>query len=238
MKADAPIIFTFAGMCAGYRRTVPLAAGVAIFGIVFGLVAGQKGLSLMESALMSALVFAGASQIMAMDLWTSPAPIVAASLAALVINMRYLLMTAALAPWLKPVGPLRAYGSIFLTADENWAMSIAEFRSGGRDAGFLLGTGLALWTFWVSSTILGRTSGELILAFVGSPERYGLDFVATAVFAALLANMWSGRRDLLPWAAAAVTGILGHEFLPGFWYLLLGGLVGSLVGGIRDVRRP
>jgi|HigsolmetaAR204D_1030405.scaffolds.fasta_scaffold07708_5 4-azaleucine resistance transporter AzlC len=224
--------FTAAGLRAGYVRTIPVGLGVSLFGIVFGLVAGQKGLSVLETGLMSALVFAGASQMLAMELWTSPVPVLTVAIAALVINLRYFMMNAALMPWLQPVGPLRAYGSLFFTADENWAVSVAEMRSGGRDAGFLLGSGLAIWTFWLTATLIGRTTGTII----ADPERVGVDFVGTAVFTFLLVRMHQGKGDWLPWTVAGVTAVTAAEFLPGFWYLILGGLAGSIAGALRDVR--
>src|SRR3546814_2626926 len=85
-------------------------------------------LSVRETGLMSALVFAGASQMLAMELWTSPVPVLTLAIAALVINLRYLMMTAVLKPWLEPIGPGRAYGSLFFTADENWAVDRKSTR--------------------------------------------------------------------------------------------------------------
>jgi 4-azaleucine resistance transporter AzlC len=228
---DAPR-FTAAGIRAGFLRTVPVAAGVAVFGVVFGLVAGQKGLSLLETGLMSALVFAGASQMIALELWASPVPVAALTLAALVVNLRYLVMTAALVPALGGVGPARAYGSLFFTADENWAVAVAEIRRGNRDAGFFLGTGLALYLFWLSATVLGRAFGSA----VPEPARYGLDVVGPLVFVALIAGLWSGRRDLLPWAVSAGTALAAALAVDWTWALIAGGLAGSLAGAWRDVR--
>ena len=64
-------------------------------------------------------------------------------------------------------------------------------------------------------------------------SRRGLDFAFTAVFLALLAGMWKGRADLLLWAVAAVVAVAAHYWLAGQWYILLGGLAGSLAGVVR-----
>lgn len=231
--ADPPIRVTLGGVARGYAKTLPVAAGVAVFGLAYGLLAGQHGLSLAETGLMSALVFAGSSQMLALQLWDDPLPIAGIVLAAAIINLRYVIMTAALKPWLGPLGRVASYGSVFFTADENWAISIAEMRAGGRDAGFFIGSGLALWSFWVVSGLVGRTFGSALPA----PERLGLDFIGTAVFTALAGRMWRGRRDLWPWLAAGAAAILGSIALPGAWYLLIGGLTGSLLGAWRDTRR-
>jgi 4-azaleucine resistance transporter AzlC len=233
MLDNPPIRFTRDGFVRGYVKTLPIAVGVAVFGLAYGLLAGQHGLSLLETGLMSTLVFAGSSQMLALQLWDDPLPVAGIVLAAAIINLRYVMMTAALKPWLGPLRPVLSYGSVFFTADENWAVSIAEMRAGGRDAGFFIGSGLALWSFWVVSGLAGRAFGGALPA----PERWGLDFIGTAVFTALAGRMWRGRRDLVPWLAAGVAAILGAYSLPGAWYLLIGGLTGSLIGAWRDTRK-
>jgi len=232
MPDNPPIRFTRDGLVRGYVKTLPIAIGVAVFGMAYGLLAGQHGLSLAETGLMSALVFAGSSQMLALQLWDDPLPVAGIVLAAAIINLRYVMQTAALKPWLGPLRPTLSYVSVFFTADENWAVSIAEMRAGGRDAGFFLGSGLALWSFWLVSGLIGRTFGGAL----PNPERLGLDFIGTAVFTALAGRMWRGRRDLLPWLAAGIAAVLGAHYLPGAWYLLIGGLTGSLIGAWRDTR--
>lgn len=224
--------FTRAGVRAGFLRTVPVALGVVVFGLVFGLVAGQKGLSLAEALLMSGIVFAGASQMLALELWTHPVPVATLALAALVINLRYMMMTAALRPWLSHLPPHLAYLSLFFTADENWAVSVAEMRAGGTDVGFLLGGGLALYSFWIAATAIGRLFGTVL----AHPERLGLDFVGIAVFVALALGLWRGPRDVVPWLVAGGVALAAKAGLPGTWYLVAGGLAGSLVGAWRDAR--
>src|SRR5690606_3472175 len=86
---------------AGARACVPVAISVAAYGLVWGVLARGAGLSLLEVVLMSGLVFAGAAQFVALDLWSAtPAslPIGALVLAAFIVNLRYLLLTATLRP--------------------------------------------------------------------------------------------------------------------------------------------
>src|SRR5690606_27902686 len=111
---------------AGARACVPVAISVAAYGLVWGVLARGAGLSPLEVVMMSGLVFAGSAQFVALDLWTAtPAslPIGPLVLAALIVNLRYLLLTATLRP-LYPPGRLgfRALG-MYLVTDENWAMT-------------------------------------------------------------------------------------------------------------------
>ena len=221
--------FTAAGLLLGARRSLPLVLSVGAYGAVFGVLARQAGLSLPEASLMSAAVFAGTAQFLAIGLWATPVSIVAVVAATLVVNLRLLMMGAALRPWLATLGPLRTYGSLFFLTDESWALTLREFEAGGRDTAFLLGSGLAIFVAWNGATVAGYTAG----AALGDPARWGLDFAATAVFAALLAGRWTGRADLLPWATAAVVAVIVERIVPGAWYILAGGLAGSLVGAAR-----
>jgi 4-azaleucine resistance transporter AzlC len=230
---DRAITFTLVGALLGARRTIPVAIGVFAVGLVFGVLARQAHLTMLESFLMSGLVFAGASQFVALSLWvTVPLPVIAIILTTLVVNLRHLLMGASLRPWFSRLSPLKAYASVFFMVDESWAMSMSDFGAGGCDMAFLPGSGVILFVAWVSSTIIGHTLGSSIQ----DPAQWGLDFAFTAVFLALLTGMWKGKSDLLPWVVAAIGAVAAAHWLPGKWYILLGGLAGSITGALTHAK--
>jgi len=175
---------------------------------------------------MSVLVFAGSAQTIAVGLWATPLPILPIVLTTAIVNSRNLLLGSALRPWLGRLSPHRVYPTLFFMADENWALSIEHFTKSGPDGAFLLGSGLALYVAWVGSTLVGRLAG----AAIPNPALFGLDFAFTAVFIALLVGMWRGRASVLPWLVAALVAVAAAHWLPGKWYILLGGLAGCLVG--------
>jgi 4-azaleucine resistance transporter AzlC len=220
--------FTRAGLLAGIYRCIPVAIGVAAYGVVFGVLTRQAGLSVLEAVLMSALVFAGAAQTVAVGLWTVPLPVLPIVLTTAIVNSRNLLLGSALRPWLGRIAPRKIYPSLFLLADENWALSMDYYMKGGRDGAFLPGSGLALYVAWVGSTLVGRLAG----AAIPNPATFGLDFAFTAVFLALLVGMWRGRASVLPWLVAALIAIAAAHWLPGKWYILLGGLAGCVTGAL------
>jgi 4-azaleucine resistance transporter AzlC len=228
--ADGRVIFTLSGALEGARSLVPIAISGFAIGLVFGVLARQAGVGVVETVLMSVLVFSGAAQFLVLGLWATPLPVATIALTTLVVGLRHLLMGAALAPWFAKLPRLKAYASVFFMADENWALTMGGFSKGRRDAAFLIGGGLVMFLSWTSSTLIGRTLGDV----VRDPAQWGLDFAFTAVFLALLVGMWKGTSDLLPWAVAAAVAVAGHALLPGQWYILLGGLAGSLVGAVRD----
>ena len=224
------VIFTAAGAARGARAILPIAPGAVAFGLVYGYLAGERDLSVLEVGLTSLIVFAGASQFLALEMWGDPLPLAGVFVGVLLINLRHVLLGPALLPWLPPLPPAAAYGSLFFLADEVWGVSVVEQRRGGRDAAFLLGAGLSLYAFWVTSTLLGRLAGDLSLLV----EEWGLEFLTTAFFVALLAGFWRGRGDALAWTTAAVVAVTAKWGLPGTWYILLGALAGSLAGAWRD----
>jgi 4-azaleucine resistance transporter AzlC len=224
--------FSAAALRLGARRSMPMLAGLIPFGLVAGVLAQEQGLSLIEAGLMSAFVYAGSAQLLALGHWGVPAPVLAASIAAFVINLRLALMGPVLTPWLDQVRGWRLWGSLFLMVDQNWALSVDHMRRGEGDAGFLFGSGLAIWAAWVATTMAGHVLGTMVRPSPGHP----LFFAALAVFVALLVPMWRGRADAVPWIVAAAVATLAARVLPGSWYILLGALGGGLAGVVQDRR--
>jgi len=101
-EGKGPVVFTRHGVAHGMRTALPLVIGTFPFGLVVGVISDQKGLSWLETVLMAALLFAGSSQLLALELWSDPAPIMAATIAALVVNIRMAPMAAWLSWWITP----------------------------------------------------------------------------------------------------------------------------------------
>jgi 4-azaleucine resistance transporter AzlC len=193
MAADT-VAFSLDGLVAGFLTCLPVAVGVGAYGLVFGVLAREAGLGVVTAVAMSATVLAGAAQLIAVGLWDWPIPIVAVVGTTLVVNLRYVLMGASLRPWFGRLSWPQAYASLFFMADENWTLTIKDLKGGSGRGAFLLGSGLAIWVLWVVATAVGAVAGGRL----GNPEAYGLDFVLTAVFLALLVGFWEGRQSLVP----------------------------------------
>jgi branched chain amino acid efflux pump len=209
----------------GAMANLPVGASVAAYGSVLGMLAAQKGLTWIQLLAMNLTVFAGSAQFVMVDMWAPPLPVVEMTLAVLIINMRYLLIGASLNPLFRGKSLVYKAGIMHLVADENWAVTMAAYRSGGAGTGFLLGGGICLCTVWSMGTLLGHRLG----AVVAHPERFALDFAFVAVFTALAVSMWRGKKDILPWLTAAILAVSAERWLPGKWYILIGGIGGALV---------
>ncbi len=220
--------FTFKGIIEGFVKALPIAVGVASYGLVFGVLSKQAGFSLFHSILMSSSVFAGASQFVVLEMWNFPLPVFTIWIATLVVNLRHMLMGISLRKHFKGLSKFKSYLSLFFLVDENWAYSMTEWKNGGTNAALLLGSGICLFCSWVSSTLIGFIIGSGI----SNPEKWGMDFAFTAIFIFLAKGMWSDKSDLFPWVVAAGVSVLTSKLLPGHWYIIFGAIAGSLTGGI------
>jgi len=192
------------GYRAGIRRIAPLAPAAASFGIAFGVLADTAGMSAPAAILMSATTFAGAAQFAATSVLDDNGTVIAAVSAAVLLNLRYLAISVAIAPDFKG-SRLRRLLESQLIVDESWAVSQ---RGRGRiDREVLIGAGLVLFPFWVGGTALGAVAGGVL----GDPETLGLDAAFPVLFLALLATQLVNRRAVY---AAVAGGLIALVLLP------------------------
>ncbi|RUM26494.1 branched-chain amino acid ABC transporter permease [Rhizobium vallis] len=207
---------------AGMRAIFPLIVAVFPIGLVFGAVSATKGLSALETTLMSALVFAGGSQFVAMDIWTHPTSWIGIGFAALLVNIRHVLMSASIGTKMQSFSCIKRYVAMLFLADELWAM--AEFRAGSTrlTPAWYAGIVAPFYLTWVGSSL----AGALLGAFLGDPSLIGLDFAFPAVFVVLVMGFWKGPETGAVLAASAIAAVAVHHFVPGVWYIAAGALAG------------
>src|SRR5690606_13880274 len=157
---------------------LPAILAAAPFGLLVGALATAKGLSPLEAILMSALVFAGSAQFVALDLWTEPVSWVVIGLTTLLVNFRHVLMGASFAGRLPTTTTGGRGVAAFLMADETWAMAELKARQGGLTVAYYAGLGVTLYLNWILWTGVGAVAG----AAIDDPARYGVDFAFTAIF--------------------------------------------------------
>lgn len=211
---------------AGFKQLAPLSLFVIAFGAAFGLAATQAGLSESSTVAMSTLVFAGASQFAALELWGQHAPLFTLLITVFAINARHLLMGATLYPWLRHVPPAKRYGVMLVASDANWALSMQAFQRGQPGLGLLFGGGLALWSAWVIGTWLGIHFNRL----VQDPMAWGLDMAMGCFLLAIVLDGERNLRMLVIWAIAAGSSLLAYWYLPENSHVIVGAIAGGVVG--------
>ena len=224
------------GLALGARQAVPAMPVMALFAIAFGAFAAQKGLTLTEATLLSALNFAGAAQFVAAEIWTRPmtgAAILALALVTSMVNMRFVLISASLRPWLGRLPARQTYPALAVLTEPGWLIALRYREQGGGNVATILGSGLAFWVIWVA----GTAGGYLVGATVSDPQRYGLDLVMPVFFAVILVPLWRSARAAVPWAIAGAAAVAASLYLPGSWYIMVGAVAGAIAGGMQDERR-
>ncbi len=217
----APVTCTRAGVWRGFVLAQPLAPGVLVYALVFGALAGERGLSWLHAVLMSVFVYSGSAQLAALQVWSTQSGAVAAlAVTVLAINARYVLYGAAIQPWLSQAPRPVVYGSLFVLGDGSWALAMREHAAGYRDAGFILGSGLAGFFPWVGGTI----AGQLMANAIPDPRSWGLDFMLPAFAAAIGYSLWRGKADVLPLLAALAVAVPLQLAAPSGWTFVLAGI--------------
>lgn len=224
--------FTWDGVVDGAHKGILIAPTLIAFGLGIGLLAASKGLSVAETALMSAWVYAGGAQMATLQIWAEPLPVFALVLTVLAMNARYILLSASLRPHFGTLPFWQVYPGLAIFGDGNWMLQMREINEGRRpDAGFLLGGGLVMIVPWTDSTVIGHLFGQAL----GDPRRFGIDFLLAAFFAVMMVGFLRAARarSIAPLIVAVVVAVLVQKLVPGPWYLFAGALAGSLAGAVR-----
>lgn len=181
----------------------PILLGVVPFGLIAGISAVSVGLTPMHGVGMSIMVFAGAAQLAALQLIGKSAPFLVVAATALIINARFVMYSASLAPHFQEASTGRKALLSYLLTDQAYAFSIRSYTERSESTSgrlsYYLGAALTLWITWQISTAIGAFLGTSI------PESWSLDFAIPLVFIALLVPAVRGRSDA---TAAAVAGAL------------------------------
>ena len=228
-------LFERHGLYEGVRRCAPIGLSVFAYGLVFGALAAQSGLSLSETGLMCALVFSGTTQFVALGLWAAPLPVAALLIATFLLSLRLVLMGATLRRALAGITLGRALLAAVFVTDENWALTMSEAAKSDaapprsdRLASFFMGASFVLYGAWLAAGIVGH----LIGGAVGDPKRLGLDFAFPAMFLALSIGIGRRHPNVLVWLASAATAILAERYLGGAWHIVVGGSAGIAVAAL------
>lgn len=167
---------------AGCKDTLPVQLGAFPFAIIVGLTAIELGFTAIEITVMSALVYTGTAQLAAMFLMADGAHIALVVLTAVMLNLRYMMYSASLAPIFQSHSRLQKAVYSFLLSDLIYALSIPVFRSSeeNRPHWYYFGGGVSFWAFWVLGTAIGAGMGLEI------PDPFPVELVLPLVFVALL----------------------------------------------------
>jgi len=218
---------------AGVRANIPLLIGVFPFGMIYGALALNAGLDKYASQMMSPILFAGSAQLVSTQLVHDATPGLVIVLTIAVVNLRHMLYSASLAPYLSALSTRWKLLLSYLLTDEAYAPTVIKYERDGVTAfshWFLFGAGLSLWSTWQASTALGIFLGTAI------PESWSLDFALPLTFIAMVVPVLKGRPYIAASLSAGIVAIIAYS-LPFRLGLILAALVGIGVGTYLEGKK-
>jgi predicted branched-subunit amino acid permease len=217
----------------GFAEMLPACLGLIPFGLVCGVGAAAAGIGFAGALGMSAIIFSGAAQILAVQLLADGAPVAVIVLTCFVAGLRFLLYSAAMAPYLRPLPARWQNGLAFLLTDQAFAASVRRFSATHDPRGgalHFLGGGSALWIMWQLANAVGFLAGNVI------PAAWSLEFAVPLCFIALVAPLLR-EAPVIVAAVAAGVFVLALAALPMKLNLIVAGVIGILAGTLTDLAR-
>jgi 4-azaleucine resistance transporter AzlC len=212
----------------GMRDMLPMLLGAMPFGVIFGSLAGAAGLDPLQTLGMSALVFAGSAQFIAISLLSGGAGVAVVLLTTIVVNLRHALYSASLQPYVRHLPKRWRMPLAFWLTDEAYAVVQQRYLRGDQAEHrhwYFLGAALAMYVNWLACTLIGVLFGRAI-PNIGD---WGLDFAMLATFIGIVVPMLRNRPQVAAALVAAGVALICHG-LPYKLGLMAAAASGILVG--------
>ena len=219
----------------GVKDCVPTLLGYLSIGFAAGVVEKTAGLSIMEIALMSLLLYAGSGQFIAAGMIAASNPISAIIFTVLFINLRHLLLSAALAPYFQHLSPWKNMIVGSLLTDETFGVAI-NHAQGKKQVNYrwMLGLNIAAYLNWILANIAGGFLGQ----WISNPERFGLDFALPGMFIGLLVLQILSQKkyfvDIMVALSAVLIVIAVSFFSFGSAGIMLATILASTIGMVVE----
>ena len=221
----------------GLRDVAPILLGVAPFALVAGATAVNAGLSPLQAAGLSLVVFAGASQLAAIELLGDNAELLIVLATGVVINLRMLMYSASIAPHFRAFRTRWKAACSYILTDQAYALSVARYTGVSADLDptarrwYYLAVGGSLWAVWQLCTLVGIAVGARV------PPAWGLEFAVPLVFLSLLIPATTSWPKLVAAAVGGGVAVAGAVFsIPLNLGLIAGGIAGVAAGVFADER--
>jgi predicted branched-subunit amino acid permease len=213
----------------GALKALPVIISAGPFAILFGAVAVANGQTVAEAALMSATVYAGASQLVGIELFGQAVPMWVVVLSILAVNFRHILYSAALTPFIDHFTFPQKMLSFFLLTDPQFAEAVARGES-GREVTFpwYLGFGAMIYVPWVAMSAVGGALGSVI----GNPADWGIDVLLPIYFLGLVLSFRKRGNFLVIATISAVVSVIAQHLIGAPWHISVGALAGILLAAL------
>ncbi len=219
---------------AGVKATIPLLIGAFPFGVIFGALSINAGISPLGTVALSLFVFAGSAQFIGVGLVAGGASIPVIVLTTFVVNLRHALYSATLAPYVKHLSQRWLLPLGYMLTDEAFVTAVTHYAEAGDSTlkhWYFLGSELVLFICWQIFTLIGIVAGSQIK----DANNWGLDFALYVTFTGMLVPLVKNRPTLAAVVVAALTAVLTNT-MPNKIGLLIATLAGVAAGVIVEAR--
>ena len=218
----------------GVQRGFPIFLGYMPLGFAYGVLAVQNGIPAVYAVLFSLLVYAGAGQFIAVGLWGAGASVFSIVFTTLVINLRHVLMSAAVAPWFAPFTRLQQFIIGWGLTDEVFAMHSTAMSTGEKARlPLVYAANFTSHSGWIIGTYVGAVAGD----FLPDPKLFGLDYALPAMFLALLVPQCKERLYTLAALLAGLLSVILALCGTGRWNVIIASVVTSTIGALLVTHR-
>ncbi len=219
---------------AGARASLPILLGVIPFATICGVAAVSVGLTPFEAIGMNIIIFAGASQLAVLQLMSIGSPWLIMVLTAWVINVRFTMYSATLAPYLQKEPLFRKAPFAYMLSDQAFGVTMSRFsnQAPANPAWYFYGSVATIWATWNVSAVAGALLGTLV------PESWGFDFAFPLSFIALMFAALKDRPTVVAALVGGTTAVLAKG-LPYNLGLVVAALLGIAAGVLAEsLRQP
>ena len=216
---------------AGVRDCLPTVLGYLSIGFAAGVVEKTAGLSILEIGLISLLLYAGSAQFIAAAMIAANSPALAIIFTIFFVNLRHLLMSAAISPYFRHLTPFKNILIGSLLTDETFGVAMNEAANKKRlSEKWMHGLNVTAYLNWFIANIAGAFFGD----WISDPEKFGLDFALPGMFIGLLVLQMVSRRkwmkDVLV-ALSAIAIVVGVSLLAsGSLGIIVATIIASTIG--------
>ena len=214
---------------AGARRSIPILISTAPFGLLYGAIAVDQGLTVWQASLMSLTIYAGASQLVGIDLFRNHAAPWVVILSIFIVNVRHVLYSAAVGRRIAHFSLVQQVTGFFFLIDPQFVETERQAeREGHVSFAWYMGLALPVYVMWNIESVLGALFGKLI----PHPDAAGIDFLLPLYFFGMVMSFRKRPLWLLVVAVSGVACVIALKTLGSPWHVTIGALAGVIFAAV------
>ncbi|TCN26038.1 AzlC family ABC transporter permease [Mesobacillus foraminis] len=219
----------------GVKECLPTLLGYLSIGFAAGVVEKTAGLSILEIALLSFILYAGSGQFIAAGMIGAGSSATAIIITIFFVNLRHILLSAALSPYFRHLTPIKNMLVGALLTDETFGVAINKAAKRKQiSEKWMHGLNITAYLNWVAANVAGAYFGQ----WISNPEKFGLDFALPAMFIGLLvltiASRGKVKLDIIVGIMAIIIGVGASVMFSASIGVIVATIIASTIGMVIE----